>query len=178
MTTSECVSARRATVSRYTSEAHDEGLVDVLTRMQREPYPGSAAGSTRESRSGWLRQVDMLERFVAVSAVGRVVGHVGLSRGGTNATIAGLPPDAREVVRLFVDPAWRGTGLGGTLLTRATASAVAAHPSAVLLVSDYLTQALDFYLSHGWSVVGSKISARSGDRMWVCRFESATCGQG
>ena len=125
-----------ALVVRYVPEVHAEGLIDVLGAMHLEQYPGPAAGASRESWASWLERIDMFERFVAVSPAGAVVGHVGLARGNANAVLAQAPPEAAEIVRLFVHPLWRGAGVGGDLLSRATQSATSLCPSAVLLVSD------------------------------------------
>lgn len=162
-----------ARIVRYAPEGHAEGLLDVLASMQYERYPGPVAGSSRQSWQSWLERVGMLERFVALSPSGAVVGHVGLARGNANAVLAGVAPETAEVVRLFVHPHWRKLGVGGNLLDQATESALLAHSSAVLLVSDYLTSALTLYLSRGWVVVGHKVADLSKDRLWVCRLDSS-----
>ena len=60
-----------------------------------------------------------------------------------------------EIIRLFVDPAVRGTGLGRELLAVASAHAVATGLRPVLEVVDDAGPAIALYERSGWQLIGT-----------------------
>lgn len=153
----------------YDQLEHASQLVTVLLDMRPFAYPGRLGGSSAAELERWVNAVPMEKRWVALGRAGQVVGHVGLTVANANGVAAGLPRDAWEVVRLFVAPLVRGGGAGRELLGTAVRWAEGSGRSAVLLVSDYLTEAIRFYEAHNWVCVGSKRSAVSGDTLLIYR---------
>ena len=79
---------------------------------------------------------------VAVDAGGAVAG------GGLRT----LPDGRAEVKRMWVDPGWRGSGLGRRLLTRLEVlAAETGHDRAVLDTNGALTEAVALYDRAGWA---------------------------
>ncbi|WP_411102860.1 GNAT family N-acetyltransferase [Streptomyces sp. cmx-4-9] len=110
-----------------------------------------------EDPGGWLTPSSLLAAWVA-EVDGRVVGHVGLSRSGTDDLAPGLwgsregvDADRAAVVnRLFVAPTARARGIGALLLAQAVREARARglHPVLDVVVSD--TAAAALYERMGW----------------------------
>ncbi|MEW2302668.1 GNAT family N-acetyltransferase [Streptomyces sp. NPDC006655] len=110
----------------------------------------------------WLSHGPLLGSWVA-EFEGRLVGHVGLSRGGEgdlapvlwserNAT---APGEAAVVGRLFVAPGARGHGIGALLIGRAVAEARrhGLHPVLDVVASD--TAAAALYERLGWELLAT-----------------------
>jgi GNAT superfamily N-acetyltransferase len=93
-----------------------------------------------------------------------VVGHVAIHSAADYSTTRlashhlGRPQsDLGLVSRLFVDPACRGSGVGQTLLARATAASVERGLHPVLDVATHLTGAVALYESVGWERAGEVV---------------------
>ncbi|MFF4266099.1 GNAT family N-acetyltransferase [Streptomyces virginiae] len=105
----------------------------------------------------WLSQPALLAAWVA-ELDGRIVGHIGLSRGEADDAAPalwsgreGVSSAAAAVVgRLFVAPAARGHGIGALLMERAVREARerARHPVLDVVASD--TSAVALYERLGW----------------------------
>ncbi|TGB09661.1 GNAT family N-acetyltransferase [Streptomyces palmae] len=126
----------------------------VLAAVQRrDGYPVNWP----ERPGEWLSGASSLGAWVA-ELEGRLVGHVGLSRGGEGDLAPGLwsgrngvRPDATAVLsRLFVDPGARGRGIGALLIGRAVEEARSRglHPVLDVVASD--TAATALYERLGW----------------------------
>jgi len=99
--------------------------------------------------------------FIALTDAGRIAGYYTLAT--ASVPLAGLPDEMRRRLprygtvpairmgRLAVDAAFKGHGLGGTLLVNALRrSADSEIPAAVLVVDAKDEQAASFYLHHGF----------------------------
>ncbi|MEU4932260.1 GNAT family N-acetyltransferase [Streptomyces yokosukanensis] len=110
----------------------------------------------------WLSQASPLGAWVAEHS-GRLVGHVGLSRGGEGDLAPGLwseqsgtSKDLTAVVsRLFVAPQARGHGIGAVLIGQAVAEARrrGLHPVLDVVASDRAAAAL--YERLGWELLAT-----------------------
>ncbi|MFP3990590.1 GNAT family N-acetyltransferase [Streptomyces sp. E11-3] len=110
----------------------------------------------------WLSPPSMLAAWVA-ELDGRVVGHVGLSRGDDGDAAPalwgrrqGASAEATAVVsRLFVAPAARGRGIGALLMRQAVRDARerALHPVLDVVASD--TAAAALYERLGWELLAT-----------------------
>ncbi|WP_050487074.1 GNAT family N-acetyltransferase [Streptomyces sp. CNS654] len=106
----------------------------------------------------WLARPSLCAAWVA-ELDGKIVGHVGLTRGGAEDRAPGLwsrrtgvPIEKTAVIsRLFVSPAARGHGAGALLMERATweARLRGLHPVLDVLTSD--TSAVALYERLGWT---------------------------
>lgn len=106
--------------------------------------------STSDAFEAWVAEEDE-----------QVLGHVSLHRTSSDEVMAlackvlGARLDALGVVaRLFVAPARRGQGIGGDLLMRATAGALARGLSPILDVATHFKPAIALYEKHGWVRIG------------------------
>lgn len=107
----------------------------------------------------WLSQVSGALGAWVAELDGRVVGHVGLSRGSDGDLAPGLWSErngtsaepAAVVGRLFVDPEARGHGIGALLMDRVTTEARyrGLHPVLDVVASD--TAAAALYERLGWT---------------------------
>lgn len=110
--------------------------------------PGTWLSQVPGSLGAWVAELD-----------GRVVGHVGLSRGADGDLAPGLWSErngtsaerAAVVGRLFVDPGVRGHGIGALLMDRVTTEARhrGLHPVLDVVASD--TAAAALYERLGWT---------------------------
>jgi ribosomal protein S18 acetylase RimI-like enzyme len=132
-----------------------DACVAVLRRVhERSGYPARWPADP----AGWLTPAGQLAAWVAEHN-GAIAGQVGLSRGQRHPDLlqaTGQPPgQLGEIIRLFVDPAVRGAGLGRQLLAAASAHAVASGLRPVLEVVDDAGPAIALYERSGWRQVGS-----------------------
>jgi GNAT superfamily N-acetyltransferase len=110
----------------------------------------------------WLTRPAQLAAWVA-ELNGRVVGHVSLSRSGSDDMAAVLWDrrndvplrDIAVVSRLFVSPAARGRGVGALLLAAAVQDAQERAVQPVLDVLSSDTSAVALYERLGWSLLGT-----------------------
>ncbi|GAA3837455.1 GNAT family N-acetyltransferase [Streptomyces coacervatus] len=134
-----------------------------------------------EKPTDWLTPRSLLAAWVA-KLDGRVVGHVGLSRGGRGDVApglwgarAGVGAEAAAVVsRLFVSPEARGHGLGAALMARAVAEAHGRglHPVLdVVAASD--TAATALYERLGWELLDVVEQRWSPDQVVTLRCYAA-----
>jgi GNAT superfamily N-acetyltransferase len=104
--------------------------------------------------AGWLAQPALLAAWVA-TLDGQLMGHVALSRAGTEDAAAVFGECAAMVSRLFVSPAVRGHGTGTVLLQQAVREARQLGLRPVLEVVAASSSAVAFYERLGWRLVGS-----------------------
>jgi GNAT superfamily N-acetyltransferase len=104
--------------------------------------------------AGWLAKPDLLTAWVA-ELDGRLMGHVALSRAGTEDAAAVFGEGSAMVSRLFVSPAARGHGTGAALLRQAVREARQRGLHPVLEVVAASSSAVAFYERLGWCLVGS-----------------------
>lgn len=127
----------------------------VLRRVHEyNGYPGRWPADP----AGWLTPSGLIEAWVA-ERDGAVAGQVGLAQGDNHPGLVravGRPlSELAEVVRLYVDPAARGGGLGAELLAVASAHAVATGLYPVLEVVDDGGPAIALYERAGWRLIGT-----------------------
>lgn len=136
-----------------------DACVAVLRRVHdRSGYPDRWPADPAR----WLTPGGLIAAWVAEHE-GAVVGQVGLAQGdlADNGALGLLQAVGRpvaelaEVIRLFVDPAVRGSGLGRELLAVASAHAVASGLRPVLEVVDDAGPAIALYERSGWQLVGT-----------------------
>ncbi|GAB2736952.1 GNAT family N-acetyltransferase [Kitasatospora kifunensis] len=108
----------------------------------------------------WLVESDQLASWVAVSALGEIVGHVALCRGaGSSAGEVWALRGGREateagaVGRLYVAPSARGRGIGEGLLAAAVGQAHAWGLHPVLDVVTTSAAAVELYQRLGWELM-------------------------
>jgi GNAT superfamily N-acetyltransferase len=132
-----------------------DACVAVLRRVHdRSGYPDRWPADPAR----WLTPEGLIAAWVAEHE-GAVVGQVGLAQGDRHSGLlqaVGRPVgELAEVIRLFVDPAVRGSGLGRELLAVASSHAVAAGLRPVLEVVDDAGPAIALYERSGWQLVGT-----------------------
>lgn len=94
--------------------------------------------------------------FWVADAEGQIIGTFGLEYAGQCSV---------ELRRMYVEPDWRGRGVGGRLI--ATAENVCRSRGAsklVLSTSELQTDAIRFYLAHGFSLVSECVAHTASNR--------------
>ena len=124
-------------VVRRATPADAAGAADVWLRSFSAALPGVRRAHSDDEVRGWIREVVVPERETWVAdAGGTVVGVLVLSPG--------------ELDQLYLDPAWRGRGLGDRLV----ALAKERHPGGLSLWTFQVNgPAMRFYERHGFVAV-------------------------
>jgi GNAT superfamily N-acetyltransferase len=132
-----------------------DACVAVLRRVHdRSGYPDRWPADPAR----WLTPEGLISAWVAEHE-GAIAGQVGLARSdrhpGLLQAAGRVAGELAEIIRLFVDPAVRGTGLGRELLAVASALAVASGLRPVLEVVDDAGPAIALYERSGWQLIGT-----------------------
>lgn len=141
--------------------ARGEDDLDACERLAREVHAvdGYPPRLTDDLRL-FVSAPDALGAWVAESDRG-IIGHVALELKSSPAVMAlasqvsGRPPERLCVVtRLFVSPAERRTGVGGSLLGRAARTGLARGLRPILDVAAHFDTAIRLYERAGWTCAG------------------------
>lgn len=136
----------------------DECVVVLAAVHEQDGYPLNWP----DNPHSWLARPALFAAWVA-ERNGRIVGHVGLSRGTEHDAAAALwgaregrgPDKAAVISRLYVCPAARGHGLGAALLDKAAGEAHSRGLQPVLDVVASDTSAVSLYERAGWQLLAT-----------------------
>jgi len=160
-------------------ERRDEDLPGAVQVLQAVHAADGYPSRWPEDPAAWLGPTGQRGAWVVLGEDGGVLGHVALV---DRAPGRGLASDAPvEVVRLFVDPAWRRRGVSRLLLAAAVDRAAGLGLDVDLQVVAASAQAVAAYEGLGWREVRRHAAAwtsASGDHPEVVRMVPPPPGGG